>query len=506
MKKRLLFLCAAIVALTAVSCGSAGESGPASSQETPDSAPQSAGEKESGESGIADAYDIPEPDLPDVDYGGAKFIVYTPYTNNESSETSLFPPAKFLFSESLNGEIVNDTVFNRNLSVEQKFNIKFDIIQNDTDPTELITAGEPMDLVSWSDIQLAERVYTGSFLNMYGFPHLSLEAEYWSPSCVKGTIVDDRIYYMPSDLNLDPLAHTGFFYFNKRILAENDLENPYDLVRDNQWTLDTFLRMVKQVHGDLNGDGVMDMSDLYGCLHKGQWGDAAFFQFYFGSGQVYTKTDPDAGRVLSLNPEVAETIIQKLWDVLMDPTVCMDDLTIEKLTDTSHWDTPYYMLMFVQGQCLFIQDWITSMDYYRSMDDDFGLVPNPKYDPSQKEYYHRVSPNVAMFSLPATLEDSEKTGTVLEYWTWLSHCTVLPAYYEITIKQKRTRDEDAIEMLDIIRTTQTYEFSEIYYTHIRHYVWDAWGFHSFANRVMSNEKFLKKRVAKFVKMIRSLDD
>ena len=503
MKKRLLFLCAAILALTAVSCGSAGENGPAS--ENPDSAPQSAEDRETGESSSM-VYDIPEPDLPEKDYGGARFILYTSFVENDNTENVLFPPAKFLFSESLSGEIVNDTVFNRNLAVEQKFNLKLDIVVDETDPTELITAGEPMDAVSWYDIYLAERVYTGAFLNMYGFPYLSLEAEYWSPSCVKGTIVDDRIYYMPCDIDLDPLAHTGFFYFNKRILAENDLENPYDLVRDNQWTLDTFLRMVKQVHGDLNGDGVMDMSDLYGCLHKGQWGDAAFFQLYFGSGQVYTRTDPDLGRVLSLNPEVAETIIQKLWDVLMDPTVCMDDLKIEKLTDTSHWITPYYMLMFVQGQCLFIQDCITSMDYYRSMEDDFGLVPNPKYDSDQKEYYHRVSTYVAMFSLPATLEDPEKTGAVLEYWAWLSHYTVLPAYYEITIKQKRTRDEDAIAMLDIIRTTQVFEFSEIYYTHIRHYAWDAWGYHSFTNRVMSNEKFLSKRIASFVRMIRSLND
>ena len=503
MNKKILFLCAAIVALTAVSCGSEGGTSPQSN--TPSSSAQGSGEAQSGESSSM-VYDIPEPELPEMDYGGAKFIVYTPYDDNESSETSLFPPAKFLFSEALNGEIVNDTVFNRNLTVEQKFNVKFEIVQNESRPDVMITAGEPMDVVCWAATGIADDVYTGAYMNMYDFPYLSLNAEYWSPSCVKGTIVDDRVYFMPCDVNLDPLANSGFLYFNKRLLAEHDLVSPYDLVHEDRWTFDTFLDMVRQVHSDLNGDGVMDMEDLYGCLHKGQWGNAAFFQFYFGAGQIYTKTDPDQGRVLALNSEVGETIIQKLWDVLMNRSYCMDDLWIEHLTDTSHWDTPYYPLMFVQGQCLFIQEGITAMDYFRSMDDDFGLVPNPKYDSNQKEYYTRVSPDVAMFCLPATLEDPEKTGAIMEYWAWLSHYTVLPSYYEITIKQKRTRDEDAIEMLDIIRTTPVYEFSEIYYTHIRHYAWDAWGYHSFTNRVMSNEKFLSKRIASFVRMIRSLND
>ena len=58
-------------------------------------------------------------------------------------------------------------------------------------------------------------------------------------------------------------------------------------------------------------------------------------------------------------------------------------------------------------------------------------------------------------------------------------------------------------MLDIIRTSLVFEFAEMYYTHIPHYVQDAFDFRSFPNRVLSNEKFLAKRVARYVKMIRS---
>ncbi|MBQ4290817.1 MAG: hypothetical protein II719_06430, partial [Clostridia bacterium] len=341
MKKRLFLLCAAIAALTAVSCGSAAEAGPVSEPDSSAASEQESRQEETEEP-TSVVYDIPEPELPEMDYGGESFLVYTNCTQNESSPDLLFPPAKFLFSEGLNGEIVNDTVFNRNLAVEQKFNIKFNFIQKATLPDILIAAGEPFDLVMSVSNSISERIDTGAYLNMYGFPYLSLDAEYWFPSAVDGFLVDDLLYFLPCDISMDHLAATGFFYFNKRILAEHDLPNPYELVYSDNWTLDTFLEMVKQVHGDLNGDGVMDMEDLYGCLHKGEWGDAVFFQFYFGSGLTYTKWDPNDGRVLNFNAEKAQGIIDKLWDTLEDRNFCLSDEVISRITSTSHWDSELY--------------------------------------------------------------------------------------------------------------------------------------------------------------------
>ena len=503
MKKRLLFLFALFVALTAASCGSAGETGPGTGTDSPSSTGRESEPRESAEP-ASPAYDIPEPELPELDYGGADFTVYTCFGKRpeDSEDASLFPPERFLFSEGLTGEVVNDSVLNRNLQVEQKFNLKIKVIQNDTEADVLIIAGEPFDAVVNQSTTLSETIYTGAFQNMNGFPYLSLNAEYWSPRCVEGTIVDDLVYIMPCDIVLDHLANTGFLYFNKRILAENDLESPYDMVKENRWTLDAFLGMVRSVHRDLNGDGIMDMEDLYGALVNGDWRMGAFFQFYFGAGQTYTKVDEDQGRVLAFNPEIGQGIIDMLSETLQDKTICLDSVKIGDMTGTFHWTTPYYPLMFVEGHGLFIQDELTAMDYFREMEDDFGIVPNPKYNTDQKEYYQRVRPYVAMFAIPTTIPDEEKTGAVLEYWAWLSHYTTLPAYYEITIKQKRVRDEETIEMLDTIRNSQVFEFGDIYYTHIPHYMSDAWAFQSFANRVTSNQKFLTKRVARYVKVLR----
>lgn len=57
--------------------------------------------------------------------------------------------------------------------------------------------------------------------------------------------------------------------------------------------------------------------------------------------------------------------------------------------------------------------------------------------------------------------DMERVGAVMEYSAWLSHKTLLPAYYETTIKGKKLRDEKAYEMIDLIKSSILYDFSEI---------------------------------------------
>ena len=61
---------------------------------------------------------IPEPDIPELDYGGAEFT-YLIRDGNVSSYME-----KYVYAEEENGEPVNDAIYKRNRQVEEKFNIK----------------------------------------------------------------------------------------------------------------------------------------------------------------------------------------------------------------------------------------------------------------------------------------------------------------------------------------------------------------------------------------------
>ena len=53
-------------------------------------------------------------------------------------------------------------------------------------------------------------------------------------------------------------------------------------------------------------------------------------------------------------------------------------------------------------------------------------------------------------SVPKTNSDLERTGIILEALARESSDTVIPAYYDVTLKNKLLRDDDSVKMLDII--------------------------------------------------------
>ena len=495
MKRSILAACGILLALTAMSCGS---EQPANPEQT---SPLSPGSDPAGTEPATDPkYDIPEPELPALDYGGAAFTFYS--AGRAENDERMFAEPDYLISEGLTAEPVNDAVFNRNLKVEEKFNLKIKLIINETRPDLLILGGETaLDIIAADSCWLGDTMSSGAYLDIMNLPYVDLTAEYWCPLCVQGTIMDNKLYMMPSDITMIPLASTGYLYFNKRLLNEHDLENPYDMVYNNTWTVDNFLSMVRMVHGDLNGDGEMTPDDLYGYLPlRGfRWG--CFLQFFFGSGMTFTKVDPEEGRVLAVDEEKSQVLITKLREVLEDHTICLDHVYLLN----TYGDPDLFDNMFMEGHALFAESDMTGMDKYREMEDDFGIVPNPKYDSTQESYYHRVSPHVSMFAVPATATDLEKTGAVMEYMSWLSHYTVLPAYYEITVKQKRVRDEDAVAMLDIIRTTMVFEFGDVYDTHVPNMMSDSYDSGSIARTYSASIKYLTKRVKNYVNMLRRLE-
>ena len=83
------------------------------------------------------------------------------------------------------------------------------------------------------------------------------------------------------------------------------------------------------------------------------------------------------------------------------------------------------------------------------MDYDFGILPWPKYDEAS-EYYANVDAATNMIVVPITNQVPDNTGLVLESLAILGREHVIPAYYDVALKTRDSRDEDSAEMMDII--------------------------------------------------------
>jgi hypothetical protein len=101
-------------------------------------------------------------------------------------------------------------------------------------------------------------------------------------------------------------------------------------------------------------------------------------------------------------------------------------------------------------------------------------------------------------ALPATNTDLENTGMILEWMSWKSHYTVLPAYYETTIKLKRQRDETAIKMLDIIKGSIYYEIADIFGLGMSEVIWNSYRTGDLASTYAKSEKSMQKKIDKLV--------
>ncbi len=118
---------------------------------------------------------------------------------------------------------------------------------------------------------------------------------------------------------------------------------------------------------------------------------------------------------------------------------------------------------FVDGRALFNFSGINRVTLFRSMEVDFGILPVPKFDDAQNDYYSVVScASSSSVGVPATAADLERTGIIIEALSAESYVTLTPAYYEISLKTKLSRDTESSDMLDIIFANRVFDLANVY--------------------------------------------
>ena len=94
----------------------------------------------------------------------------------------------------------------------------------------------------------------------------------------------------------------------------------------------------------------------------------------------------------------------------------------------------------------------------RVSDVDFGIIPHPKLDEAQENYYSNINAYAGhLISVPITTPDPDRTGFILEAMVAAGMHIITPAFYDVQLTTKSTRDNESGEMLDIIFANQLYD-------------------------------------------------
>nr|MBQ4317842.1 hypothetical protein [Clostridia bacterium] len=120
--------------------------------------------------------------------------------------------------------------------------------------------------------------------------------------------------------------------------------------------------------------------------------------------------------------------------------------------------------MFSEGHSLFYSGFLSdALLFFRGMEDDYALIPFPKYDAAQDKHLTIISGGNSMLCIPKTVADEDMVGAVTEALAYESYTSIRPAVYETVMVDKLLRDDESAKMFDIIIDGIDINFGWIYH-------------------------------------------
>ena len=276
-------------------------------------------------------------------------------------------------------------------------------------------------------------------LNWNLIPHLNLDQPYWVQGSISGMSLMNNVYFAVSLFDVSHFESVRTFLFNKNMVAEYNMDSPYQLVKDGKWTLDKFYEMSLSTAQDLDNDGKWTANDQYGVIG---YSNVLCNTLMTGVGSILSigKDDNDMPYFDLDNEYNMERLlaVSKLFE--------NKDGFVYKENDQN---------MFRDGKSLFLSCLFSEVIPLRDMEDDFGIIPTPKYDEQQSEYIN-LGGSPFFMVVPVTADNLDRTGTIMESLAMLSTDVIDTAYYDIVLKGKSSRDSESLEMLDLIFSTLEY--------------------------------------------------
>lgn len=279
---------------------------------------------------------------------------------------------------------------------------------------------------------------------------------WWNTDVMEASTIGDydQLFIASSDISMYGMQGTAVIYFNENLLADLNGTPPYDLVREGKWTLDR-LKEYMALGANLNGDE----SFTFGVGKSATYGLMSFedvvIDLLVGAGQNYVKIDSDKLPYFAAESEQFYNAAKKIADML---SASGEFLFLNSSADTGE----HYEVAFKNDRTLMIVGQIKSASKFRDMQSSYGILPEPKYDEDQEKYYCYRSGNTPVMSIPITCADPERVGVIMDAMSYLSWRDVLPVFYGTTLSQKQLRNEDSLEMLEIISESRYFDVARVY--------------------------------------------
>jgi len=387
---------------------------------------------------------------PEHDFGGAEINIIARRDGWAGGTQDL----EDLVVENMNGEIFNDTVFERTKKVEDKYNVQIAITYvPDAIPviTKSIRAGDDEHQIIQEKLMfMSSNLAANNYLtDLKTLASMNLDAPWYNQNAIADLSLLNKTTVIGGDMTINDKSGVVLAAFNKKIAADFGIENLYAAVRDGKWTLDKLYELSVLTTVDLNGDGLYKFADdQWGlaCEDYGGWMLAA------ASGNRLAALDSDGMPYMTAVTEKSVSDYERIKKIMYEKQG-----RVEVSDDEAH------VRIFLENRCFISIDMLSQFPSKRGMEEDFGILPLPKQDESQKDYITTISPWQSRFvAMPSTCASPEIVGAVLDALSRESLYTITHAYYDNLLNQKIARDEESIEMLEQIFNSIIYDIGSVF--------------------------------------------
>lgn len=296
-------------------------------------------------------------------------------------------------------------------------------------------------------------------LDLREIPTIDLSAEWWDQNAVADLSIGNKVYFACGDINTYDDQGTWCILFNKTLKNKLGIEEDfYQLVRDDKWTFDKLVEICsRNITADITGDNIIDEKDRWA------FGGETYnlYVHLVAAGQKITRKDGDdmPYLVAAKSPEETYTILGKAIEFYSDnSTVMVANVAPYTNKGFENVFEATVHKSFIEGRELFYMCGLIHAASFRVMEDEFGILPIPKYYETQERYYHTVSQsNSTIMYIPVGSVDPDDIGLVVSAIAEQSKKYVTPAYYDVQLKYRDSRDDESGEMLDIIFASRTFD-------------------------------------------------
>ncbi len=393
--------------------------------------------------------------------------------------------------EELTGDVFSDALYNRQIAVQDKFNVL--IAENHNGAAngikQCVTAGAGDVGFGYVLEGSCMGLISGNYvLPITDLPVIRMENPYWDQGAQKTLTFFDKMFFGYADIGWDHYESMAVLFYNGFLLTNNGLtSSPYDLYREGKWTLDAMYDMMTVVALDADGDGKMSSGkDIYGWSGR----EFEYLPSLYSSGLRLVRYDAETeGFVMDITQEGIMAVGDKLNKIINDTNLS----AIGRNDDTRN--------MFKDGKCLFYSRLLGDFRNLRDKEDDYGIICYPSLEENTEGMVYVQQPYAIM--VPSDCPDDERIGTMLEALASYTYDNVLDDYVNKTVIGKGARDEESAQLLREFMLIRAYDLC--YALDVRTPI-DAYGIGvksgNYASAQKRQEKVFQKNTDKACKSLR----